>query len=302
MRTLRLGLCGLLCALALLALPLGAGAAPALTLTPATTPAGQPVTLAGTGFPANAAFIFYVKDPTGAVVDDPTARGTITVGADGTFQTTITPSKNAPPGRYDIIVANGTTAPERARVTLTLTSSHGEALTVAPATGPAGTTFAVTGPGFQAGAHLLVAAFTGNAQGPATPPVPVTVRADGQLRATIDSTGLAPGTYQARVAVSEHDPILATAVFTVTAAAAPSPTVRPSTTATAAPAATVTPAPSATVTPVRTPTAPAPIPTLPNTGGGGGHTTPGTPWPLLLLALLALGGVATRQYMAHRRR
>lgn len=285
MRTLRLGLFGLLCALALLALPLTARAAPALTLTPATTPAGVQVTIAGTGFPANAALILYVKDQTGSIIDDPTARENITVKGDGTFQTSLTPPTDAPPGRYDIIIATSTTAPELARATLTLTTLHGEALAVAPAAGPAGTKFVITGTGFQPNDNLITAAFLGTADThagpptPAGPPVKITVGANGQFQATIDSAGFAPGAYFVFVARSENDPPLATETFTVTAAATPS----------TAPA----PAPPVTATPTMTPT-PAPMPGLPNTGGGGTSAAMGATWPVgVLIAALLILAVAT---------
>jgi hypothetical protein len=257
--------------------------------------AGVPITIAGSGFPANAALVFYVIDPTGTVVEDPTARGDITVTATGTFQLTITPPEEASAGRYTIIVAESATGPELARATLTLTPLRGETFIVTPTAGPAGTRFVVTGTGYTPNASLLVAAFSNRSDDPAAPPVRVTIGADGQLRATIDSTGFAPGEYFALVTPSENESPIAIATFTVTGAATASPT---------APAATpATPSPAApTAAPVRTPTpTPAPMPGLPNTEGRYDGGVPGTPLPaaLLLLALLAVGGLALRRYVRY---
>jgi len=62
-----------------------------------------------------------------------------------------------------------------------------------------------------------------------------------------------------------------------------------------APSVAATPAPVPTATPVRTPTPPAPMPGLPNTGGGGGNGPTMPVWPLLALGTALGGALALRR-------
>ena len=91
-------------------------------------------------------------------------------------------------------------------------------MSVAPASGPVGTRFTVTGRGFQAGAELVYGI------GPGTQPVilgRITIGADGTFTSSFDSSSIPPGEHELAVNTMPLTRPLALARFTVTAAAAP---------------------------------------------------------------------------------
>lgn len=213
-RRLATTLAAFLLVLGLLASTGGALAAPAITLTPAVTSPGGKVTIAGSGFAANAALALLQEGAPGQRF--PIA--TVTAGADGSFQYVLTVPGGAPPGTSAIVVASSPDMTELARATLTVTNEPSvapERVTITPATGPAGTPFALAGTGLAPGATLVWhTGQPGRFAGQGT----FRVGADGRFAVTIDSTGYAPGRYSAAVSTELMAPPITSTEFTITAA------------------------------------------------------------------------------------
>ena len=255
MQKMTIGITSLLLFLGLLAAPAAVLAAPAITITPTATPPGGKVTITGSGFAANAALTLLAEQGPGQrfPIDN------VQAGADGAFRYTLTVPGGAPPGTVTIIVASTPDMTELARGTFTVTNEPSvapEQVRITPTSGPAGTQFVFTGTGFPAGATLV---WHTAAPGRLAGQGPLQVGPDGRFTVTIDSTGYAPGEYNASVSTSLTAPPITGARFTVTAA----------------------------------------MPGLPSTGGGAGvQTSFGWLSPIGVLALVGLGltgGVALAQ-------
>ncbi len=208
-------LAGLLLLVGLLALPGPTGAAPAIAITPPAGPGGTTFAITGTGFPANAALTILLEDVFGRRV--PGIEIPIQADASGGFTLRQPTLPNTFPDRYSVVIAARPGGAELARGAVTITSPNGEALAVAPASGPAGTRFTVTGTNLPPGATVAYGAI--NAQNQPGPLGQVQVGADGRSEVGIDSSGYAPGLY--RAFVSSEGRGLAAAHFTVTATGMP---------------------------------------------------------------------------------
>ncbi len=89
----------LLALLALLADPVSAEAAPAITVSPASGPPGTSFVVTGTGFTPGSTVLFGAVDQ----ATEPVAAELLQVAADGTFQTAID-STGFAPGQYTVVV------------------------------------------------------------------------------------------------------------------------------------------------------------------------------------------------------
>lgn len=196
--------------------------APVLTATPDNAAPGSIITVTGSKFAPNAALTL---NTTAAVQSIPLKLADVTTGADGTFSTTfrvasfytqVGPARPLPlfvftPDRTELA---------RASVFVNVVPSVApEQAVVAPAKGAPGTPFTLVGTGFAPGATVFVRTTetalgnAGNSRVVATP----LVEADGTLKATVDTTGYAPGSYDL-VVVEKNPPLgfpLARMTFTV---------------------------------------------------------------------------------------
>ena len=206
----------LLFGLALLVSPGSALAAPTLTLTPSSAPRGAQVMVTGSGYQPNAALQLLVEPAPGR-----RDRFTeLTAAADGTIRYTFTVPPGVPPGTVTFVVVSAADMAELARALFTITDAPavGPQVSVAPASGPVGTRFTVTGRGFQAGAELVYGI------GPGTQPVVlgrITIGADGTFTSSFDSSSIPLGEHELAVNTFPLTRPLALTRFTVTAAATP---------------------------------------------------------------------------------
>jgi hypothetical protein len=173
--------------------------------------------------------------------------------------------------------------------------SAAPAITIEPSRGAAGENFVATLAGFTPGESIALRLTAEETSPPRTLDVPgVTIRADGGYRLEISSLLLPPGRYT--LAALRQGAAVASAAFTVTGGAAPSP--QPGTPTRTAPTATPARPPTALPVTPRPPTAPPTgnggyLPGMPNTGGGSPPSFPtgaalaGT---LAFLVVCLLGG------------
>ncbi len=214
MRSLTIRFAGLLFLLGLLAAPTAALAAPTITVAPAAGPPGTTFTIRGGGFAANAALSIFVENAVGARFGPGGRPVGVTAGPDGAFTATVTIPPQGVPGQYRFVVADTPASPALASARFTVTGPNGETLAVAPASGPAGTPFTVTGAGFRARSTVVLAVFVEDA--------PVVLGraladADGRFATTLDSSDLPAGSYLLGAGPDADARPFATAPLVVTA-------------------------------------------------------------------------------------
>jgi 5-hydroxyisourate hydrolase-like protein (transthyretin family) len=170
--------------------------APAITVAPSSVPAGETVTVVGTGFPAGVDVTLQLTDAEGNPVGEPI---TVTPDEDCGFTTDYTVPEGTEPGDYEV-VAEPEDGSEGATAPLTVTGAEqcesAPELTVTPSSAQAGTDVTVVGTGFPAGVDvtLQLTDAEGNPVGE-----PVTVTPDETCSFTTDYTipeGTEPGDYE----------------------------------------------------------------------------------------------------------
>jgi hypothetical protein len=174
-------------------------ASPAIVLSAASGAPHSPLTVTGSG---------YTPGSTAALAFDAGSLGSATVGTDGTFSFSATVPSAAASGAHTVTATSSNAAPQSASFTVTAPTVS-PALSVSPATGAPGSTFAISGTGYQGGT-LVHVQFDNTALADST------VGADGKF--TVPATvppGAATGTHT--VTVTSPGTAATTATFTVTA-------------------------------------------------------------------------------------
>lgn len=211
MRATTIAMTGLALLLALLTVPATVSAAPAITIAPPAGPAGTTFVVTGTGFTVGDRVLLVVGN---IATGERSFREEITIGADGGFQASIN-SAGYRAGEY--VVGSGLSdGTALAQTTFTITDSGGQgappSVSISPSSGPAGTTFTVTGKGFKAGDTLAYVVISPDRQSPGHSG-PIQAGPDGGFALTL--TGQLTGRYV--VAFGQTDgTILATGDLTIT--------------------------------------------------------------------------------------
>jgi hypothetical protein len=160
--------------------------APAVTVTPAAGPPGTVFTIRGTGLEPNTPYTIQSVDAAGNRTADDLS---VTTGADGSLQATLTTVAGSTPGVRTVRLSTraGTVV-----ATATFTVSGGAAapaVFVTPSSGPPGTEFQVRGTGLTANTALVLQVVDVTGAKTAND-LPVTTRADGTFEATIEDDGV----------------------------------------------------------------------------------------------------------------
>lgn len=179
-------------------------AQPTLSVEPATGRPGDEFTFSGERFLPN--------DPEISVQVNGSTLGTVSSNAEGAVRFRITTRSTSPAGAYTVRVTDGAGRAAEVGYTLLAPDAASPRLSVAPASGPAGTSFTFDGAGFAPGAPV---GFTLEGT-----PIGETTPADcGCFRVALETqASLAPGSY---TLAAEQGARRASASFTIVAGGAP---------------------------------------------------------------------------------
>jgi hypothetical protein len=184
--------------------------APAVTVTPAAGPPGTVFTIRGTGLEPNTPYTIQSVDAAGNRTAD---NLSVTSGADGSLQATLTTVAGSTPGVRTVrLLASAGTVVATATFTV---SGSAAALFVTPSSGPPGTEFQVRGTGLTPSTAFVVQVVDVTGAKTAND-LPGTTRADGTFEATV-TAGTQPGLRTVRL-VTAAGATTASTTFTVTLA------------------------------------------------------------------------------------
>ena len=201
--------------LVLLAVPASAQAAPSLTLSTASGPAGTVFVVTGAGFEPNEIYTLFVKDTPGHNVASLLAQ----TDGHGAFTARINSAEYAV-DRYRVVVVTRHQDTPLATAAFTVVDTRGTAfvapvVTVTPTTGPPGTVFAIAGTGFEPNTTYTLQSVDASGNKTAED-LPVTTEADGSFDATLTTVVTSPPGMRTVRVVTLAGTVVATAVYTVT--------------------------------------------------------------------------------------
>ena len=180
------------------------GTTPTLQVAPASGPVGTAFVINGANFAPNDSRI--------QVVVNGAALGTASSNASGAVQVTLRTSSNTPVGAYSVTFTDSTGRTATTQFTITEAAGDAAKLTVSPATGAPGTTFAFTGSGFTANQPVSFS-LDGQSLGQ------VTAKTAGDLSVSLQTnSSIKPGAYTLKAVQGNHQ---ASAQFTITGGTPP---------------------------------------------------------------------------------
>lgn len=195
-------------------------AGPRVNVATATILAGGLIVVAGAGFPATTPVAFRQVSGANGVMN--AVYGTTTTSATGTFTFSIPVANPVAAGTYVFGFPPSGTTNDLAQITVMFMNGAlptMPVLVVSPASGPAGTNFALLAQGLTAGTRYdlrITAGPTGITPGIIAGGTNVAALAGGQIGFAYDSTGNPAGTYTIGVVPTGTMTVLAQATFTVT--------------------------------------------------------------------------------------